>query len=229
MASAIEVKRLYKSRADKMIDGICGGFAEYLEVDSTLVRLAFVLLAFMGGFGVLLYFIAMIVMPVNPGQVSAAPVDSSRREPGNTGTFWGILLIVVGGLWFLTNVGFRLWSHWWHLPWGLAVPILLIFVGAYLLAQNSKGGINASVAAPQGSTASPGQPGVAARRLYRSRFDKKLFGVCGGVAAYFNIDPTFVRILFVVSALVSFGTMLLLYLIMAVVIPAEPVEATRPA
>ena len=228
MASAIEVKRLFKSRTDKMIDGICGGIAEYLEVDSTLVRLAFVLLAFMGGFGVLLYFVAMIVMPVNPARGVAAALQSPRREPGNTGTLWGILLIVVGGLWFLANVGFRLWSHWWHLPWGLAVPVLLIFLGAYLLARNSKGGSN-TAASPQESTASPAQPGVGARRLYRSTVDKKLFGVCGGIAAHFNTDPTFVRILFVVSALVSFGTMLLLYLIMAIVIPAEPVETTHPA
>jgi phage shock protein PspC (stress-responsive transcriptional regulator) len=50
--------------------------------------------------------------------------------------------------------------------------------------------------------------------------EKKLFGVCSGVAAYFDIDPTVVRLLFVASVLL-FGTGLLLYLIMAIVMPEK--------
>ena len=56
------------------------------------------------------------------------------------------------------------------------------------------------------------------KRLVRK--DKKIFGVCGGLGAYFDIDPTVVRILFL-AALLLFGTGILLYLVMAIVMPEE--------
>lgn len=59
-------KRLYKSNTDKMIDGVCGGIAEYFDIDPTLVRLAWVLLCAMGGSGFIAYIIAAIIIPRNP-------------------------------------------------------------------------------------------------------------------------------------------------------------------
>ena len=54
------------------------------------------------------------------------------------------------------------------------------------------------------------------KRLYKG--EKKLFGVCSGLANYFDMDPTIVRVLFLI-ALLGFGTGLLLYIILAVVMP----------
>lgn len=59
-------KRLYKSNTQKMVDGVCGGIAEYFNIDPTLVRLAWVLFCMAGGSGILAYFIAAIVIPRNP-------------------------------------------------------------------------------------------------------------------------------------------------------------------
>ena len=59
------------------------------------------------------------------------------------------------------------------------------------------------------------------KRLYRSRTDKKLAGVCGGVAEYFNIDPTIVRVIWALLAF-FYGTSILLYIIMAFVVPEKP-------
>ena len=59
-------KRLYKSNHDKMLDGVCGGIAEYFDIDPTLVRLGCVLFCAMGGSGFLAYIIAAIVIPSNP-------------------------------------------------------------------------------------------------------------------------------------------------------------------
>jgi len=56
-------KKLYRSTNNKMIEGVCGGIAEYFNIDPTLVRLAFVLLALAGGPGVILYIILWIIMP----------------------------------------------------------------------------------------------------------------------------------------------------------------------
>ena len=56
-------KKLYRSRENKMIAGVCGGIAEYLDVDPTIVRLVWVLMVFGVGFGVLAYIIAWVIMP----------------------------------------------------------------------------------------------------------------------------------------------------------------------
>lgn len=59
-------KRLFKSNHDKMLNGVCGGIAEYFDIDPTLVRLGWVLFCAMGGSGFLAYIIAVIVIPSNP-------------------------------------------------------------------------------------------------------------------------------------------------------------------
>ena len=56
-------KKLRRSRTDKMVAGVCGGLGKYLEIDSTVVRLAFVLLLIFAGTGVLLYLIMWLIMP----------------------------------------------------------------------------------------------------------------------------------------------------------------------
>ncbi|HCU07582.1 MAG TPA: hypothetical protein DF480_01190, partial [Clostridiales bacterium] len=65
-------------------------------------------------------------------------------------------------------------------------------------------------------------------RLYKSQQDKALFGVCGGIAEYFNVDSLVVRLLFVLFTLV-YGAGLLFYLIAALVIPSEPIAGYQQA
>ena len=59
-------KKLYKSNQNKMIDGVCGGIAEYFGIDPTVVRLLWALFSLMGGCGILAYIIAAIIIPRNP-------------------------------------------------------------------------------------------------------------------------------------------------------------------
>ena len=61
------MKRLYKSQTDRKICGVCGGIAEYLNVDSTWIRLAWILLICCLGTGILAYILAAIIMPNNSG------------------------------------------------------------------------------------------------------------------------------------------------------------------
>ena len=60
------------------------------------------------------------------------------------------------------------------------------------------------------------------RKLYRSRKSKSIAGVCGGIAAYFKIDVTIIRLIWALATLVSVGGALLAYIICAFVIPEEP-------
>ena len=57
------------------------------------------------------------------------------------------------------------------------------------------------------------------KKLYKVENDKKLMGVCGGLAEYFNIDPTIVRIAWVILTLLSVGTGILIYVICALLFP----------
>ena len=60
------------------------------------------------------------------------------------------------------------------------------------------------------------------KKLYRSKTNKMLCGVCGGVGEYINLDQTIVRLIAVILAFCSFGTAILVYFIMAVVMPDNP-------
>lgn len=64
------------------------------------------------------------------------------------------------------------------------------------------------------------------KRLYRSRSERWLAGVCGGIGEYFNTDPTVIRVIFVLAALIMGGG-LLIYLILWLIIPLEP-EVLEP-
>lgn len=59
------------------------------------------------------------------------------------------------------------------------------------------------------------------KELQRSRSNRVIAGVCGGIGEYFNIDPVLVRVLAVVLGLGSFGTLVILYLLLAFIIPLE--------
>ena len=61
-----DIKRVYRSRLDRMVGGVCGGLGEYFEVDPTLIRLLFVLGTLAGGPGVIAYLILLVVVPLEP-------------------------------------------------------------------------------------------------------------------------------------------------------------------
>lgn len=60
------MKKLYRSRKDSKIAGVCGGIAEYFNVDPTIIRLLAVLTIFFGGGGIVAYIIAWIIIPLEP-------------------------------------------------------------------------------------------------------------------------------------------------------------------
>jgi phage shock protein C len=61
------------------------------------------------------------------------------------------------------------------------------------------------------------------RKLYRTRNNRMIAGVCAGLAEFFGIDPTVVRLLFAAGALLGFGSFILIYVVMFVVVPEEPI------
>ena len=61
------------------------------------------------------------------------------------------------------------------------------------------------------------------KKLYRSRNNRMIAGVCSGLADFFGIDATVVRLLFAAGALLGFGSFILIYLVMFIVVPEEPI------
>ena len=69
-----EIKRLYRSRDERMLGGVCGGLAEYLHTDPTLIRVLFVLFALAGGPGIIAYLIMWIIVPLELSDTELEPV-----------------------------------------------------------------------------------------------------------------------------------------------------------
>ena len=65
-------RRLTRSRSDRMIGGVCGGIAEYFDIDPTLVRVLWVVITLMGGAGILAYLILWVVVPLDTGMTPPA-------------------------------------------------------------------------------------------------------------------------------------------------------------
>jgi phage shock protein C len=144
--------RLTRSHTDFMIGGVCGGLGRYFHIDSTLVRLVFVLLTLAGGSGVLIYFILWIVMPREdmPGMQGNLDGPEFGRRANlmgeemqqivtrpNTRTvqFIGGALVILGLVYLVQNLNIP-WLAWFNdrLLW----PVIIILVGALLLTRAFK-------------------------------------------------------------------------------------------
>ena len=77
-------KRLYRSRSDRQIAGVCGGIAEFFDLDPTLVRLFFVLAFLLGGHGILVYLALWLVVPEQPAGQAVIDQVSGPKQTGLT-------------------------------------------------------------------------------------------------------------------------------------------------
>ncbi len=140
-ARKTETRKLYRSETDKILGGVAGGLGEYFEVDSTLLRIIFVLLTVFGGSGILIYLALWILIPSEGhlGKTSDYTIKANAKEMSdkaktfakefkgaNRETNWlGIIIVVVGILFLTDNLGF--------LRFGLFWPLILIVFGIFLL------------------------------------------------------------------------------------------------
>jgi phage shock protein PspC (stress-responsive transcriptional regulator) len=60
------MKKLYRSRINKILAGVCGGIGEYFDIDPTIIRLLWILFIFAGGSGIIAYIIAWLIVPQQP-------------------------------------------------------------------------------------------------------------------------------------------------------------------
>ncbi len=152
-------KRLYRSTKDRMIAGVCGGLAEYFDVDPVIIRVLFVVVTLGAGVGILGYIILWIVVPEaiivirdssnpnteNESQATENTIGNSDKYANferipekkyakkcHSGrAFISVLLILIGVLWFINNIvpGVN-FGHLW--------PLILVALGILILLKSSK-------------------------------------------------------------------------------------------
>jgi phage shock protein PspC (stress-responsive transcriptional regulator) len=214
-------RKLYRSQTDRILAGICGGVAEYLNIDSTVVRILWILLTFLGGSGIILYIISIFIIPLNP-TIQAGSAEA--RTPRNVMMVIGVALVAVGSLLVLDNLDLLSVRSWWRLMWDYLLPALLVVAGIYILAKGSdRRAPETSAEQSPASGAQSGHPDQT-KHLRRSIIDRKIFGICGGLAEYFNVDSTIIRLFFVLFTLLSFGFGILAYLLFFIVMPEERLQ-----
>lgn len=124
--------KLTRSESNRVIAGVCGGLAQYLDVDPVLVRLAFVILGFASGIGLPLYIVMVFITPkestvdgefdfVYDDVDGLKSAESTRRT---NRSFVAGLLIVLGGYFLLASLGIDL---------SILAPIMLIGLGIWLM------------------------------------------------------------------------------------------------
>ncbi len=156
--------------------------------------------------------------------------DTDTSGLFNLPTVTGLTLILAGTIYLLSELG--AWTGLAFsgliLPWLVGVGVILLGFG--LLTWRSSGKddpesttTKKAVEAETGQTKVVEEPKKSDnKQLTRSRTDKKLFGVCGGIAEYLSLDPTLVRIAFVVGVIGSGGPFVLGYFALAFIMPKEP-------
>jgi len=139
-------KKLYRSSRQRIFAGVCGGLAEYFNVDVSIIRLLWTLAAFWWGSGLLLYIIAAIIMPKEEdmggttvtdenGNVIYVDNEKNSNINNNAMLFVGAVLVVIGGLivsnqFFplreLARTAFRIFR-------GYIFPLLLVACGIVII------------------------------------------------------------------------------------------------
>ena len=140
-----------------MIDGVCGGIAEYFDVDPTLVRVIFIFFVFIGGSAIIAYIFGMIIIPVQPVEEQTEqaekktekkkeeipeekPAEKPHTEAASRGSLiLGIILIAIGAFFLMGKIPIFNNYYWWirsHF-WEYFIPAILIFTGIAILLKSN--------------------------------------------------------------------------------------------
>jgi len=142
-------KRLYRSTENRVIAGVCGGVAEYFNIDPAIARVVWIIAGIIGGSGIVAYIIAMIIMPLsteasNNYNSRGSSTDESYEgkygedwskkdrhstfDSGRSGNVLGIILIVLGAFFLLRQFGILYWVRS-----EFSIAFVLIAIGAFII------------------------------------------------------------------------------------------------
>jgi phage shock protein PspC (stress-responsive transcriptional regulator) len=148
MEQTLTYKQLRRSRSDRMVAGVSGGLGRYFDVNPVLYRVGFVVLALLGGAGVLIYLAAALVIP-DEGRDESIVEQALRERGSRPWRLLGLVLVGISTIVLLAEV--RLWEG--HVAW-----ILILIAGLVLLALGPRLWTEITTAAPEEASAGQPQP-----------------------------------------------------------------------
>jgi phage shock protein C len=144
-----ETKKMYRSNDDYIVAGVAAGVANYFQIDTTLVRIIFILLTIGGGSGFLIYLVLWLIIPKKEGkdmkvdrekkvkefaanvgdkaQTVASEIRTEMKCCKRRGSFFGLILIILGAAVLVERIAPI------QIQWDYVWPGILIFLGLYLV------------------------------------------------------------------------------------------------
>lgn len=230
---------IYRHPTDHSLGGVCAGLADFVGWDPVLVRALWVVATFVtSGAGFLVYLLLWLLLPVGTqaaGQMRPAALQFSNMG----GARVAMVLLALGGLWLLSNLGIlpaltEMGGVFLRIFFG---PLLLIGVGLMLLRGRGDGlrmrfntlrsrvGTRmrgASLQMPRGADLRSAAADAQARAPFRrSRSNRMVLGVCGGMSDKLGIDANLIRLMWVILSLGTMGLGVFVYLVVALIVPEE--------
>ncbi len=197
-------RKLTRSAEDKIFLGLCGGIAERLNIESTLIRILFILSILIGGWGLILYLIAAMLIPKPADYIVTDIEEQVRIRRTNSKTLLGGTLMLVGFFFTFNIYGIIQYFTFVGLPPIIFWACVLIGSGIFFFTKSS------------GSL-----PGSTVKKFLRDHSNRRIAGICGGLAAYLNIDSNMCRMIWIIFSFVTLGVGVVLYIIIWLMIPTR--------
>ncbi|MCL4549604.1 MAG: PspC domain-containing protein [Bacteroidetes bacterium] len=197
---AVSIKRLQRSRSDVIITGTCSGIAKYFDADVANIRLITTLSLLLGGWSVAAYLITAALLPVEQNPKELTNVERANQRKENFRVVFSGMLILVGFHFAFVQIGFITGSRLFVFPNSFVFPLLSIAMGVYLIISKRK---------------LPEKSEEPMKSFRRTRDNRIILGVCGGIGKYLNVDETTVRIIFIFATLLTLGLFAVGYLAMS--------------
>ncbi len=212
------MKRLYKSSSNRIISGVCGGVGEYFGINPVTVRVIWILAVLFLGTGILAYLAAMILIPKNKNDKSVENYKNAKPAIG--------LILILFGVILLSQ------EYWMPFSWDgffgyeMMPAIGLILLGIFvILAGRERRMMRSGNIWPSSVSSLSGEGDESRRKIHRSRRERMLLGVCGGVGVRYLVDPVIIRLGFIGLVYITNGFGVLFYLLLYLTIP---LESARP-
>lgn len=190
-------KKLSRSRTDILITGTCAGIAKYFKTDVSVIRVIAILSLLLGLWSVAAYFILSLVIPNEIFSTELSNDEIKQQKKINYRTITGGLMMLSGFYFGFSSLGFRIPTLQFILPSYYILPVLLLGLGIFLFTSGTKA---VHINIPQ-------------EKYERSRNDRLLLGVCGGLGKYLEVDSYLIRILFVISTALTLGIFAIVYIL----------------
>lgn len=197
--------RLYKSRTNRILFGVCGGLGEYFKIDPVMIRLIFILSFLLGGWGMLVYLASALLIPNNPAQTNYSEAKTINTRSENGKILIGSAFILLGLFALLRTTGILHYFRFFGIAHEIIIPLVLVGLGILVIMRHAD--------------ASPKRNIQGRKKLYRSSSDRMIAGVCAGLGEYLDVDPVLVRVAWVILTFGSFGIGILIYILFALLVP----------